>query len=128
MRLLIGLIAAATLSASCAAHRLAVTSRAGDQKAHAASGGSFAATLESSDGRLSAALFQLAATPSADAQRRVAIEYRRLGVLDMAQEHFSAAVKLDPTDALSYDALARIARDWGVPKMALPDARHAVVY
>ncbi len=128
MRLLIYLIAAATLSASCAAHRLDVASRAGDQKAHVASGGSFGATLETSDGRLSAALLQLAAMPEADAHRRVAIEYRRLGVLDMAQEHFSAAVKLDPTDAFSYDALARIARDWGVPKMALADARHAVVY
>jgi tetratricopeptide (TPR) repeat protein len=58
--------------------------------------------------------------------RQVAIEYRRLDVKDAAYDHFAAAVKLQPSDAFSRDALARILRDWGMPERALADARRAV--
>ena len=89
-------------------------------------GSGFAATLESSDERLKAALAQLAFTPTAQAHRQVALEYRRLRVLDHAQEHFAAAVKLDPRDVVSRGGMARIWRDWGFPNKALPEARRAV--
>ena len=42
-----------------------------------------APTLESTDPALRAALLELAAVPGAEAQRRVGVEYRRLGVLDL---------------------------------------------
>jgi tetratricopeptide (TPR) repeat protein len=89
-------------------------------------GAGFAATLESTDQRLTAALAHLSAMPTAEAHRHVALEYRRLRVLDHAQEHFAAAVKLDPKDVVSRDGMARIWRDWGFPNMALPAARRAV--
>jgi tetratricopeptide (TPR) repeat protein len=89
-------------------------------------GSGFAATLESSDERLKTALVQLVLTPTAQAHRQVALEYRRLRVLDHAQEHFAAAIKLDSKDVVSRDGMARIWRDWGFPIVALPEARRAV--
>jgi tetratricopeptide (TPR) repeat protein len=73
-----------------------------------------------------AALAQLSVMPTSAAHRQVALEYRRLQVLDHAQEHFAAAVKLDPKDAVSRDGMARIWRDWGFANVALPEARRAV--
>jgi tetratricopeptide (TPR) repeat protein len=128
VRLMICLVAAGSLSAACAGHRVATGSGVDAHHRPTLSKASLNPTLESSDQRLRAALLQLAVVPSAASQRGVAIEYRRLGVLDEAHEHFSDAVKRDPTDAVSYDALARLWRDWGVAKMALPDARRAVRY
>src|SRR5262245_27286505 len=81
---------------------------------------------EVKDERLRNALAQLAAGASADAHRQVAIEYRRLGIADAAFTHLSAAIKLDPKDAASYDLRARIWRGWGTPELGLPDARKAV--
>jgi len=78
------------------------------------------------DERLRNALAQLTASPSADAHRQVALEYRRLGIADAAFTHLSAAIKLDPKDAASYDLRARIWRGWGTPELGLPDARKAV--
>jgi tetratricopeptide (TPR) repeat protein len=52
----------------------------------------------------------------------------RHGVLDLAHEHFSAAVALEPEDGGSWDGLARIWRDWGFPHLALPDAYRAVYF
>jgi tetratricopeptide (TPR) repeat protein len=85
----------------------------------------FSLTLESFDQPLSAALVQLAAAPSAVGHRRVAGEYRRLGVLDMAYTHYMKAVEIDRRDAISLDALARIWRDWGFPERGLTEAYHA---
>jgi Flp pilus assembly protein TadD len=84
--------------------------------------------LEATDRPLMAALAQLAQESTAQAHRRVAQEYVRLHILDLAHEHFTEAVTLDPTDATSYDALARIWRDWGTPELALGDAYRAVHY
>ena len=49
-------------------------------------------------------------------------------MLDQAHEYFTRAVKVDPTDAASYEALARISRDWGTPHLGLADAHRAVHY
>jgi Flp pilus assembly protein TadD len=49
----------------------------------------------------------------------------RLGILDAAHEQLTAAVKRDPRDASSWDLLARIWRDWGLPHLGLPDAQRA---
>jgi tetratricopeptide (TPR) repeat protein len=87
-----------------------------------------AATIEATDPALSAALLRVTVLPSADAHRDLAREYRRLGVMDMAHEHFTRAVALDRTDAVSYEALARIWRDWGTPQLGLADAYRAVYF
>jgi len=90
--------------------------------------GTLAMTLEAQDERLSAVLLALAIAPRAETHRQAAIEYRRLGVMDKAHEHFSNAVRLEPSDAASYDALARIWRDWGTAHLGLADAYRAVHY
>jgi tetratricopeptide (TPR) repeat protein len=118
------LVVFALVSAGCGAHRGAASTKTPSSNAPKGSG--FAATLESSDERLKAALLLVSLAPTAEAHRQVALEYRRLRVLDHAQEHFAAAVKLDPKDAVSRDGMARIWRDWGFPTMALPEARRAV--
>lgn len=90
--------------------------------------GLLAQTIESTDSQLSGALLQAAVLPSAASYRRVAREYRRVGVLDQAHEYFDRAVKLEPNDAVSYEGLARIWRDWGTPALGLADAYRAVHY
>jgi tetratricopeptide (TPR) repeat protein len=85
-------------------------------------------TIESSDHRLAGALVRLAAAPSAESERTVATEYFRVGVLDAAMEHYSAAVSLNPRDAPSYDMRARIWRTWGFPHLGLPDAHRAAYF
>ena len=115
----------ALVSAGCGIHSGGAAS-ASRPSSTQPKGSGFAATLESSDERLRTALAQLALTPTPQAHRQVALEYRRLRVLDHAQEHFAAAVKLDPKDVVSRDGMARIWRDWGFPNIALPEARRAV--
>jgi tetratricopeptide (TPR) repeat protein len=85
-------------------------------------------TVETSDPSLAEALLAVTTQPTALSHRTVAMRYVQLGVLDVAHEHFSAAVALDPTDAASWDGLARIWRDWGFPHLALADAYRAVYY
>ena len=89
---------------------------------------SSALTLETQDPALAKALLLLEAAPSAARHRDVADAYLRLGVSDQAHEHLSAAVKLDPHDAGSWDRMARIWRDWGLPHLGLSDAHRAVYY
>jgi tetratricopeptide (TPR) repeat protein len=87
---------------------------------------SMAATIEATDPQLSAALTALAVSNTGEAHRRVAVEYRRVGVLDLAYKHLTSAIQLDSHDAAAYDGLARIWRDWGVPRLGLGDAYRAV--
>jgi tetratricopeptide (TPR) repeat protein len=87
-----------------------------------------AQTIEAQDSQLSGALLQAAVLPNAATYRTVGREYRRVGVLDQAHEYFSRAVRLDPADAVSYEALARIWRDWGTPALGLADGYRAVHY
>jgi Flp pilus assembly protein TadD len=89
---------------------------------------SSALTLEAQDPLLAKALLLLEAAPSAARHRDVADAYLRLGVSDQAHEHLSAAVKLEPHDAGSWDRIARIWRDWGLPHLGLSDAHRAVYY
>ena len=119
------LLVFALMSAGCGIHGGGAAS-AERPSSNLSKGSGFAATLESSDERLKTALAQLQLTPTAQAHRQVALEYRRLRVLDHAQEHFAAAVKLDPKDVVSRDGMARIWRDWGFPNVALTQARRAV--
>jgi Tfp pilus assembly protein PilF len=102
--------------------------RALSQQAKPQPSPSAAQTVESWDPRLSSALVALAvsASPTAAQHRQVAFEYRRLGILDRAYAHFASAVKLDPTDAASFDGLARVWRDWGFPELGMDDAYRAV--
>jgi len=85
-------------------------------------------TVEAMDPQLTAALLEAVAVPGPAAYRRVAREYRRVGILDQAHEYFTRAVKLDPADADSHEGLARIWRDWGTPHLGLGDAYRAVHY
>jgi Flp pilus assembly protein TadD len=84
--------------------------------------------IEISDPALAKELRALTLEPTAANHRAVAAAYVRHGVLDMAHEHFSAAVALEPADGGSWDGLARIWRDWGFAHLALPDAYRAVYY
>ena len=85
-------------------------------------------TLESRDPDLAEDLRRLSAAPTAAAHRAVAERYRQRGVLDAAYRHYNAALKLDGHDALAYEGLARVWRDWGFPSLALGDASRAVYF
>ena len=87
-----------------------------------------ARTIEITDPALAKELRTLTLEPTAANHRAVAAAYVRHGVLDLAHEHFSAAVALEPEDGASWDGLARIWRDWGFPHLALPDAYRAVFF
>jgi Tfp pilus assembly protein PilF len=87
-----------------------------------------AASVETWDRELAAALLAATVFPCPDNERAVASEYRRLGILDRALQHLTLAIRMDPTDSEAYDGLARIWRDWGVPHIALADAHRAVYY
>jgi Flp pilus assembly protein TadD len=85
-----------------------------------------AEVAETQDVRLRDALAALKAEPSAAAHRAVAIEYRRLAILDAAFSHLSKAIRLEPHDASLFDLRARIWRAWMLPHLGLADARKAV--
>jgi Flp pilus assembly protein TadD len=82
-------------------------------------------TIETRDPVLVAALIKLATRPDAVQHRRIAERYRELGIIDSAFDHFTSASQMDSTDAASYDALARIWRDWGFPQLGVSDALRA---
>lgn len=86
------------------------------------------AHAEVTDLRLAAALTMAGARPSPETYRHVAEEYRRLGIADRAGEHLQQALTLDPHDAATYDARARLWRDGGLSGLALGDAHRAVYH
>jgi tetratricopeptide (TPR) repeat protein len=92
------------------------------------SGGNLTTSIESQTPALQAALLKLRLVPSGENHRLVGEAYREVGVLDVASQHLSRAIELDPTDARAYDGLARIWRDWGFPNLGLGDAYRAVHY
>lgn len=81
---------------------------------------------EARDTALRERLATLQQSPSAAAHVEVALEYRRLGILDAAFSHLSAAIRLDPKNGSAYDLRARLWRAWGLPQLGVPDARKAV--
>jgi tetratricopeptide (TPR) repeat protein len=85
-------------------------------------------SVEVFDPKLREALARLSATPTPEQHRDVAAAYRRVGIADFAFDHYTAAVRLDRTDAAAYDGLARIWRDWGWPHLALVEAHRAVFH
>jgi tetratricopeptide (TPR) repeat protein len=85
-------------------------------------------SVEALDPWLREAVARLAAEPTGARHREVAAAYRRAGIDDLAFDHYTAALRLDRTDAAAYDGLARIWRDWGWPHLALVDAHRAVFH
>ena len=83
-------------------------------------------TAETSDHNLGQALARAVAAPTAESLRRAGVEYHRLGIFDRAIEYLTKAVDKNPRDAGSYDARARVWRDWGQPDLALADAYRAL--
>lgn len=77
---------------------------------------------------LGAALALVAVSPSSEHHLLVADEYRNVGILDQAYEHYARASRLDPLSAGAYEGLARIWRDWGFPNLGLADASRAVYH
>ena len=86
------------------------------------------ATLEGSNPALAAAAAAATFTPSPASCRLAADEYRKAGVFDKAFQFLSRGLALDPKDAATYDALARLWRDSGRPDLALGDAYRAAYY
>ena len=87
-----------------------------------------AETLETRDPALAAELLLVSSQPTAERYRSLAEHYRALGVLDAAYRNFNRAIALNPRDGASYEGLARVWRDWGLPSLALGDAHRAVYY
>jgi tetratricopeptide (TPR) repeat protein len=85
-------------------------------------------TVEALDPALAAALLAATALPSPETYRDVAQEYRRVRVYDKALDYLSAALKFDPKDAMTHDALARTWRDSGFPHVGVGDASRAIYY
>ena len=85
-------------------------------------------TVEGLNPDLANVLAFAAALPSPQAYRAVAYQYRRLGILDRAHQYLQSALLLQPQDAATYDALARMWRDSGYPNFALGDAYRAVYF
>ena len=52
----------------------------------------------------------------------------RLGVRDLAFDHYSDALTLEPRNAAAFDGRARVWRDWGFVGLALADAHRARYY
>jgi len=84
--------------------------------------------VESFDSELGAALVEARVNPSPAAARRVAAAYARHGIFDMAHQYLTAAVKADPRDAASHEALARLWRDVRMSNIGIGDAYRAVYY
>ena len=85
-------------------------------------------SVESSDRGLSAALIRETVLPTAENHLRVAMEYRRLGILDASADRLSRALRKAPRSSDAHEALARVWRDWGLPDLGLGPAYRAVYY
>ncbi len=70
----------------------------------------------------------MAKAPSAASHLHVGQEYYRLGIRDLAFDHYSDVLTFDPRNAAAFDGRARVWRDWGFMALALADAHRARYY
>jgi tetratricopeptide (TPR) repeat protein len=82
-------------------------------------------SIEETDPALKSALADLARGRSTHAHVAVASHYSRLGVSDLAYEHLSQALTIEPRSPAALDGRARLLRDVGLMAMALADASRA---
>jgi len=90
--------------------------------------GTNAQTLETRNKTLATAKLRVQTYPTLENQRALAEEYMKERVLDLALDHFEAALRLDPHDVPSLDGSARIWREWGYANVALPPAYRALYW
>lgn len=83
---------------------------------------------ESADPRLAGALRVEAASPTAENRLWVADEYVRLGILDTAYTYANRAVLQEPRFAEAHEVMARIWRDWGLPRLGIGPATRATYF
>ncbi|MGE0704741.1 MAG: tetratricopeptide repeat protein [Vicinamibacterales bacterium] len=82
-------------------------------------------TLEGTNPRLRDVLQAAELSPTVENRRRVASEYRRLGILDKAFDYLTLILEERP-DAEAYAERAQVWRDWGWSAWGLGDAYRAV--
>lgn len=103
------------------ARREALAQRAAEPKAKLPS-------VEGSDPALREALAALGRRPSPAAHVTVGLAYERFGIRDLAFDHYSDALRLDPEYAPAWDRRARLWRDWHMIAQALGDAHRAAYF
>lgn len=89
---------------------------------------SSARTIEAADARLAAALAAGRSAETPEALLRVAAEYSRLGVFDLAINNLTRGLAISPRNDRLLAARARAWRDWGQPEVALGDAHRAAFF
>jgi tetratricopeptide (TPR) repeat protein len=82
-------------------------------------------SIESRDPALGKALAAYRNAPSVATHLRVAEEYQRVGVQDIALDHYTDALRLEPRNIAALDGRARLWRDAGLIVPALADAHRA---
>jgi tetratricopeptide (TPR) repeat protein len=83
-------------------------------------------SVETWDSALAQALAALVLSPTPEQHLRVADEYKRLRIFDMALAHLTAAAASEAARGAAFDALARLWRDAGHPAAAIGHAHRAV--
>jgi Flp pilus assembly protein TadD len=86
------------------------------------------AQMETRDPGLRDALTALGRAPGLASHIRVAHEYERVGIRDLAFDHYSDALSYDGRSAAAWDGRARLWRDWGLLGLALTDAHKACYF
>ena len=83
---------------------------------------------ESADPQLAHALATEASSHTAENLLRVAHEYLRLGILDTAYTYANRALLQKPRLGEAHEVMARIWRDWGMPKLGIAAAIRATYF
>jgi len=85
-------------------------------------GGSF----ESTNPKLRGALTHLTIAPTIEQHLAVSRAYRESGIMDHALDYLNRSLAVNGPSATTYEARARLWRDWGYPQLGLTDAHRAV--
>lgn len=83
---------------------------------------------ESADPQLAEALAVEISSPTAENRLRVAHDYVRLGILDTAYTYANRAMLQKPRLGEAHELMARIWRDWGMPKLGIASATRATYF